>query len=161
MDCEIFADDIAKLKQQVDLLIYTGPVDQYFNYKYGHLEYRSLHFKWETYAQDYKQPCVQINYPNAHDYTRSIEIKHVTGQRSSNTTVCFEYPTDVGEPFYPLLSAKNISKNNKYQKLAIKELQGKTPVHFSGRLAEFQYYNMDQVFLRSMNLVKMISKKGK
>ncbi|HQH16515.1 MAG TPA: UDP-galactopyranose mutase [Smithella sp.] len=161
LDCEIFADDILKLKQQVDLIIYTGPVDQYFNYKYGHLEYRSLRFQWKTYDQDYKQPCVQINYPNAHDYTRSIEIKHVTGQRSSNTTVCYEYPTDEGEPFYPLLSAKNISKNNQYQKLAIKELQGKTPVHFIGRLAEFQYYNMDQVFLRSMNLANMISKKGK
>ncbi|HNY50677.1 MAG TPA: UDP-galactopyranose mutase [Smithella sp.] len=161
LDCEIFADDILKLKQQVDLIIYTGPVDQYFNYQYGHLEYRSLRFQWKTYPQDYKQPCVQINYPNAHDYTRSVEIKHVTGQRSSNTTVCYEYPTDEGEPFYPLLSAKNISKNNQYQKLAIKELQGKTPVHFIGRLAEFQYYNMDQVFLRSMNLANMISKKGK
>jgi len=82
-----------------------------------------------------KQPCVQINYPNSNDYIRSIEIKHVTGQRSSNTTVCFEYSTNQGEPLYPLLSSENISKNIKCQKLAVKELKGKTPVYFIGRLA--------------------------
>jgi len=161
LNCEIFAGNVPKLKQEFDLIIYTGPIDQYFDYKYGHLEYRSLHFEWKTYAQEYKQPCVQINYPNSNDYIRSIEIKHVTGQRSSNTTVCFEYPTNQGEPLYPLLSAKNISKNIKYQKLAVKELKGKTPVYFIGRLAEFKYYNMDHVLLRAMDQVKMILAKGK
>jgi UDP-galactopyranose mutase len=161
LDCEIFAKDIPKLKKQFDLIIYTGSIDQYFYYKYGPLEYRSLRFEWKTYTQEYKQPCVQINYPNSHDYTRSVEIKHVTGQRSSNTAVCFEYPTNQGEPFYPLLTAKNISKNNQYQKLALKELKGKTPVHFVGRLAEFKYYNMDHVILRAMNQVKMILARGK
>lgn len=158
---EVFARDIRALKRHYDLIIYTGPVDQYFDYKYGCLNYRSLRFEWKTYAQEYKQPCVQINYPDRYDYTRSVEIKHVTGQRCMKTTVCFEYPTDEGEPLYPLLSEENIARNHQYQKAALNERHGTTPVHFIGRLAEFKYYNMDQVFLRSMNLTKMIAAKGK
>src|SRR5262249_28939263 len=70
--------------------VYTGPIDEYFDWRLGRLPYRSLQFDWVPYQTEYRQPCVQINYPNDSPYTRSVEIKHVTGQKHPETVVSYE-----------------------------------------------------------------------
>jgi UDP-galactopyranose mutase len=122
-------------------MVYTGPVDAFFNYCHGKLAYRSLNFKFETLTKDKLQPVAVVNYPNEHAYTRITEFKHLTGQRHHATTVVYEYPTDEGDPYYPVPSAETAEMYRKYKLLA-----DATPdVHFVGRLATYKYYNMDQV----------------
>lgn len=150
------ADSMSKMRNDYDVMIYTGPIDHFFNYCFGKLQYRSLRFDWLNFPVPYKQPCVQINYPNDHDYTRTVEIKHVTGQISDQTSICYEFPQDTGEPFYPILSDDNNKRYNEYYKLSEQELNNACPVYFIGRLAEFKYYNMDHVFIKAMELAKKI-----
>jgi UDP-galactopyranose mutase len=125
-------------------LVYTGPVDEFFDHQFGPLPYRSLRFEPETLQMEYYQPAVQVNYPNDYEFTRIVETKHITGQKLPVTTIVREYPEDFGpgkEPYYPIpaLDAKAI-----YQKYA--DLAGKhDKVSFIGRLATYRYYNMDQV----------------
>jgi len=122
-------------------MVYTGPIDAFFNYCHGKLPYRSLDFKFETLARERLQPVAVVNYPNEHAYTRITEFKHLTGQRHHATTVVYEYPTDEGDPYYPVPSADTAEMYRKYKLLA-----DATPdVHFVGRLATYKYYNMDQV----------------
>lgn len=124
--------------------IYTGPIDEYFGHTLGRLPCRSLRFETETLDQEYFQPVVQVNYPNDHDYTRIVEIKHVTGQKSPRTTIVREYPQDEGpsaEPYYPVPNPENQALYEKYRELAERE----ESVSFVGRLATYRYYNMDQV----------------
>ncbi len=153
------SQQIFLLKKKYDTTIYTGPVDTLFNYKYGRLGYRSLRFEWKYYRDiPYVQPCVQINYPNDYEYTRTIEIKHVTGQICNGTTVCYEYPQSEGPPYYPLLTEDNCKIYAKYEGLVKEEKAKPHPIHLIGRLAEFKYFNMDQVFVRALNLGKQILK---
>jgi UDP-galactopyranose mutase len=122
-------------------LIYTGPVDAFFGYRYGRLPYRSLDFKFETFDCEQLQPVAVINYPNEHAYTRITEFKHLTGQKHRKTSVVYEFPTAVGDPYYPIPSPETAELYRKYKALA-----DATPsVHFVGRLATYRYYNMDQV----------------
>jgi UDP-galactopyranose mutase len=123
--------------------LYTGPLDTYFHYRFGHLPWRSLHFSARTYDVPYRQPCVQINYPNQHAYTRSVEIKHVTGQKHRKTVVIREYPRAQGEPYYPIPSADSKKLYSRYWALAERETKKKN-VYFAGRLAEYRYINTDQ-----------------
>ncbi len=153
---ELGSKELRAIRNDYDLMIYTGPIDHFYDYKFGKLEYRSLRFEWKDYDESYRQPCVQINYPNDHEYTRSVEIKHVTGQQSTQTTICYEYPVDSGDPFYPMLNPDNIERYREYFSIAQKERSQPCPVHFVGRLAEFKYYNMDHVFLISMDLAKKV-----
>ena len=119
-----------------------------------------MKFEWKHFPdREFFQETVQTNYPNDYDYTRSVEIKHVSGQVADTTTVCYEYPSKEGDPYYPLLNEKNNANYKKYAELAKKESQQDVPIHFIGRMAEFRYYNMDHVFLKSMNLAKEILKK--
>ena len=144
------SEQILQDREKYDFTLYTGPIDEFFNYNNGYLEYRSLSFKWKYYRNEFVQPSVQINYPNKNDYTRSVEIKHVSGQDCVGTTVCYEYPEKKGEPFYPVLTQNNDAMYRKYKTQA-ENLSNQThPIYFLGRLAEFKYYNMDQIFLRSM-----------
>lgn len=125
-------------------VIYTGPVDEYFGWCYGRLLYRSLHFEPETKDQEYFQPVVQVNYPNDHQFTRSVEIKHVTGQKSPVTTIVREYPeacTPGREPYYPIPASDTGPLYNRYRVRA----EAEKSVSFVGRLATYRYYNMDQV----------------
>lgn len=125
-------------------LIYTGPIDEYFGYCYGRLPYRSLRFEHETLECDFYQPAVQVNYPNEHDFTRIVEIKHATGQAIPWTTIVREFPqahTSANEPFYPVPNEANNALYEKYAHLARSEKR----VSFIGRLATYRYYNMDQV----------------
>jgi UDP-galactopyranose mutase len=125
-----------------ELTIYTGKLDEFFNYKYGQLDYRSLKFEFKTFDEKSFQPASVVNYPNDYDYTRTTEFKKMTGDESSKTTVCFEYPSETGLPFYPVLNAANLAVKAKYQEEAA-QLEAGNKFIFTGRLAEYKYYNMD------------------
>jgi UDP-galactopyranose mutase len=127
---------------QASHLIYTGPVDEFFNFRYGRLPYRSLRFAHETLDIPKSQPVAVVNYPSAEvPYTRVTEFKHLTGQEHSKTSICYEFPTADGDPYYPVPRPENAALYARYQALA-----DSTPgVSFVGRLATYRYYNMDQV----------------
>lgn len=133
-------------------MIYTGPVDYFFDYCYGNLPYRSIEFRFETIETDRFQPTGTVNYPNEHPYTRVTEFKYLTGQQHPKTTVVFEYPQATGDPYYPVPRPENAALYKKYQLLA-NDLPN---VYFTGRLATYKYYNMDQVIAQSLTLYKKI-----
>lgn len=147
--------DAIKAQIEYDLLIYTGPIDEFFDFKFGKLPYRSLIFKHEHYEKAYYQDWVQINYPNDFDFTRSVEIKHVTGQQINRTTIVKEYPQDTGEPFYPIPLRKNQMLYEKYHQEASKLKD----VIFIGRLAQYQYLNMDQVILNALQTFDLLKER--
>lgn len=125
-----------------DHLVFTGPIDEYFGYRFGKLPYRSLRFQHETLSQSSLQPVGVVNYPSESvPYTRVTEYKHLTGQISDNTSITFEYPSTDGDPYYPIPRDENQALYKRYEALASKE----TGVSFVGRLATYRYYNMDQV----------------
>ena len=134
----------ARAQVTFDHLIYTGPIDEYFDYCHGPLPYRSLRFEAETVEQEWFQPAVQVNYPNDHEFTRVVEIKHVTGQKLPATTVVREYPQEYlpgREAYYPLPAPDARALYKKYEALADAE----PDASFVGRMATYRYYNMDQV----------------
>jgi UDP-galactopyranose mutase len=134
-------------------MIYTGPVDEYFDFKYGKLPYRSLEFKHETLDAPVHLPAAVVNYPNEHAYTRITEFKYLTGQQHPKTSVVYEYPQAEGDPYYPVPRPENAAIYNQYKKLA-----DATPgVHFVGRLATYKYYNMDQVVAQALTLFKKLA----
>jgi len=135
-----------------DKLIYTGAIDKFFHYKFGKLPYRSLKFRFERYDKKFYQKWPQINYPNNYRFTRIVEIKHATGQRINRTTIVKEYPMSKGEPFYPIPNSNNRDLYLKYKKEASKLKN----VYFVGRLATYQYINMDQVISQALSLFKKI-----
>jgi UDP-galactopyranose mutase len=128
-------------------LIYSGPVDEYFDYCYGKLPYRSLRFDWETRDVAQAQPAPVINYPNDHPYTRVTEFKYLSGQEHAKTTLVYEYPTDEGDPYYPVPTAENAALYAKYKALA----ESTRDVQFLGRLGTYKYYNMDQVVAQALS----------
>jgi UDP-galactopyranose mutase len=129
-------------------LIYTGPVDAYFNFEYGKLPYRSLEFRHETVNASRFQKAAVINYPNDHDYTRVTEFKYLTGQEHAQSGIVYEIPRAEGDPYYPVPRRENAEIYSKYKILA-----DSTPgVHFVGRLATYKYYNMDQVVAQALTL---------
>lgn len=138
---------------EFDQLIYTGPVDYYFDYKYGRLEYRALDFVQETWDSEFFQDAAVVNYPNDYDFTRITEFKRLTGQRHFKTVTMKEYPAAYEEgrniACYPISSAENAERYEQYQS-AVDELGN---VVFLGRLAEYRYYNMDQVVKRVLDLL--------
>jgi UDP-galactopyranose mutase len=125
-----------------DHLVFTGPIDEYFGFRYGKLPYRSLQFKHETVDQEWLQPVAVINYPSEDvPYTRVTEYKHLTGQTAAKTSITYEFPSAEGDPYYPIPRDENQALYKRYEALAIKEAD----VSFVGRLATYRYYNMDQV----------------
>ena len=136
-------------------MIFTGPVDEYFDYKFGKLPYRSLDFKHETLNTETFLPTAVVNYPNEQAYTRITEFKYLTGQKHPKTSVVYEFPQADGDPYYPVPRPENAELYNKYKKLA-----DQTPnVHFVGRLATYKYYNMDQVVAQALTLYKKLTEK--
>lgn len=130
-------------------LIYTGPIDAYYQYCFGELPYRSLRFEHQTTRTDFVLPEMQINYPNDFEFTRSVEIKRATGQRIPYTTVVREYPEEYvrgKERYYPVPCPASRSIYKRYAMLA----KAENNVHFVGRLARYRYYNMDQVVAMSL-----------
>jgi UDP-galactopyranose mutase len=129
-------------------MIYTGPIDEFFDFCYGKLPYRSLHFRHEIVDAEWYQEAPVINYPNEHPYTRITEFKYLTGQKHPKTAIVYEYPCAEGDPYYPIPRPENAMLYRKYQALA-----ERTPgVHFVGRLATYKYYNMDQVTAQALTL---------
>jgi UDP-galactopyranose mutase len=129
-------------------IVYTGPIDEFFDYRFGKLPYRSLEFLHVTLAQPNFQPVGTVNYPNEHAYTRVTEFKHLTGQEHPKTSLVYEYPRAEGDPYYPVPRAENAELYRKYQALA----EATPKVHFVGRLATYKYYNMDQVVAQALTL---------
>jgi UDP-galactopyranose mutase len=139
-----------------DQLIFTGPVDEYFDHRYGKLPYRSLAFRHETLDREWYQPVGTVNYPDeATPYTRISEYKHLTGQSIGKTTITYEYPRADGDPYYPVPRPENQALYKRYQALALE-----TPnVHFVGRLATYRYYNMDQVVGQALATFRRIAER--
>lgn len=134
-------------------LIYTGPVDEFFDYCYGKLPYRSLEFKHQTIDKNVWQPAPVVNYPNEHLYTRVTEFKYLTGQEHPKTSIVYEYPRAEGDPYYPVPRTENAEIYKRYKALAL----ATKSVHFVGRLATYKYYNMDQVVAQALSLYARIS----
>ncbi|HVG33397.1 MAG TPA: UDP-galactopyranose mutase [Pyrinomonadaceae bacterium] len=134
-------------------MIYTGPVDAFFNYRYGRLPYRSLEFKHETHDAPVFQPAPVVNYPNEHLYTRITEFKYLTGQEHSKTSIVYEFPQAEGDPYYPVPRKENGELYAKYKALA----DATTGVHFVGRLATYKYYNMDQIVAQALTVYAKIN----
>ena len=135
-------------------MIYTGPIDYFFDYQYGHLPYRSLRFDFETLDQEKFQDVAVVNYTSASEsFTRITEFKLMTGQANKKTTILREYPQEFSEPgipCYPMPIAKNFELFGKYRALADKLAN----VTFIGRLAEYKYYNMDEVVAQALEVAK-------
>jgi UDP-galactopyranose mutase len=132
-------------------IIFTGPIDAYFDYCYGRLPYRSLRFEHEHLPNLPRyQPAGTVNYPNEHAFTRITEFKYLTGQTHTGTSIVREYPESEGDPYYPIPRPNNEALYKRYATLAAAEPN----VHFAGRLAEYRYYNMDQVVAAALALTE-------
>lgn len=134
-------------------MIYTGPIDEFFDRRFGPLPYRSLEFRHETVDVPRFQPVGTVNFPNEHAYTRVTEFKHLTGQEHQRTSVVYEYPRAEGDPYYPIPRSANQALYEKYRDLA----KATSGVHFVGRLATYRYYNMDQVVAQALKLYADLS----
>ncbi|MGN6550491.1 MAG: UDP-galactopyranose mutase [Pararhizobium sp.] len=135
-------------------LIYTGPIDEFFDWELGRLPYRSLRFEHVTLDCERFQPVAVVNYPQTERYTRITEYKHLTGQRHPKTSLTYEYPTDVGDPYYPVPRAENEALYKRYEALAA----GRPDAWFVGRLATYRYYNMDQVVGQALSTFSRIQR---
>ncbi len=136
-------------------LIFTGPIDEYFEHCYGRLPYRSLRFEHETHNCRTFQPAAVVNYPNEHAYTRVTEFKYLTGQDHAKTSIVYEYPTSEGDPYYPIPQQQNAELYARYKAMA----DALPHVHFAGRLGTYKYYNMDQVVAQSLTLFNKIEER--
>jgi UDP-galactopyranose mutase len=136
-------------------MIFTGPVDEYFDFQFGKLPYRSLEFKHDTLNKEQHLEAPVVNYPNEHAYTRITEFKALTGQSHPKTAIVYEYPQAEGDPYYPVPMPENAELYAKYKKLADET----SNVHFVGRLATYKYYNMDQVVAQALTLYKKLTDK--
>lgn len=147
--------DYREVREEVayDQLIFTGPIDEFFDYQFGRLPYRCLDFKHETHHKPVFQPAPVVNYPNEYAYTRVTEFKYLTGQEHPLTSIVYEFPKAEGDPYYPIPRADNAALYKRYQALALE-----TPdVHFVGRLGTYRYYNMDQVVGQALTLYNRLS----
>lgn len=137
-------------------IVYTGPIDSYFDYCFGKLPYRSLRFEHlhKPEVQQH-QPVGTVNYPNEHEYTRITEFKHLTGQTHEGTSIVYEYPQAEGDPYYPISRPENELLFKRYEALA-RKLEHVT---FVGRLAQYRYYNMDQCVGAALKAAENILKR--
>lgn len=136
-----------------DHLVFTGPIDEYFNHCYGRLPYRSLRFEHKSLDQEQYQSVGTVNYPaESYPYTRISEYKHITGQECPRTTITYEYPSAVGDPYYPIPRPENAALFKRYEALALAEKN----VTFVGRLATYRYYNMDQVVGQALSIYRRV-----
>jgi UDP-galactopyranose mutase len=147
--------DYREIEDEVEYgeMIYTGPVDAFFDYRYGELPYRSLEFKHETHDVERFQEAPVVNYPNEQPYTRVTEFKYLTGQSHRKTSIVYEYPQAVGDPYYPIPRPENAELYAKYKTLA----DARADVHFVGRLATYKYYNMDQIVAQALTVYGKIA----
>ncbi len=149
--------DFREIKDKIKFnrLVYTGPVDEFFDFRYGKLPYRSLRFDHRIMEQENFQPVAVVNYPQTEEFTRITEYKHLTGQVAPKTSLTYEFPTDVGDPYYPVPRPENEALYKKYEALA----NARDDVWFVGRLATYRYYNMDQVVGQALATFRRIQEK--
>lgn len=134
-------------------IVFTGPIDEYFDYCFGKLPYRSLRFEHEHVPNvELNQIVGTLNFPNDHTYTRITEFKHLTGQLHSGTSLVREYPQELGDPYYPIPRPENEALYKRYAELAQKDAR----VTFVGRLAQYRYYNMDQVVAAALKAAERL-----
>ena len=151
--------EFADVREDVlyDRLVFTGPVDEFFDHRYGPLPYRSLRFQHETHDVEQYQSVATVNYPHPDvPYTRISEYKHLTGQKHPRTSITFEFPSAEGDPYYPIPRAENQELYKKYEALAL----ARPDVSFVGRLATYRYYNMDQVVGQALATYRRIAERG-
>lgn len=129
-------------------MIYTGAVDEFFEFRHGKLPYRSLEFRHETIDKPVYQAAPVVNYPNEQAYTRVTEFKYLTGQEHAKTSVVYEFSRPEGDPYYPVPRPQNQELYKQYLELA----KATPNVHFVGRLATYKYYNQDQVVAQALSL---------
>jgi UDP-galactopyranose mutase len=147
--------DYREVREEISCksVIFTGQIDQYFDCRFGPLPYRCLEFKHETHFKPVFQSAPVVNYPNENEYTRITEFKYLTGQEHPFTSIVYEFPTDTGDPYYPVPRPANAALYRRYLELA----QQTPDVHFAGRLATYRYYNMDQVVAQALTLFSRLS----
>lgn len=153
--CQIQKNRLYLFARQCECkLIYTGQIDELFDYKFGELPYRSVDMKFETINQCFYQKVGTVNYPNDYDFTRITEFKHIHPTKSNKTTLLKEYPKvyqkGINIPYYPIFTVENQQKYHQYSEYA---------KHFKnlillGRLAEYKYYDMDDIVERSLDVFR-------
>jgi UDP-galactopyranose mutase len=152
------ATEYDEIRDRVDApqIVWTGPIDEFFDYRLGTLPYRSLRFEKETRVTPggrHVQPVAVVNYPNSRiPYTRVTEYRHLTGQVADFSTLSYEYPTADGDPYYPIPRPENRELYHRYEALA----RERPDVLFVGRLARYQYLNMDQVVGQALAAVSRL-----
>ena len=154
----LLGTDYKEVKETVDYghLIFTGPIDEYFDFRFGKLPYRSLKFEHKTVDQEWVQPVAVVNYPHPDvPFTRITEYKHLTGQKHPKSSLTYEYPSAEGDPYYPIPRPENQELFKKYEALA-DTTEGVT---FVGRLATYRYYNMDQIVGQALATFRRIDAK--
>lgn len=138
-------------------LVFTGMIDEFFDYKFGELPYRSLHFDFiHAKNRDFIQNKASVNYPNNFDFTRITEFKHMTKQKIKGTTYIKEYPRNYergkNDPYYPVFTEKNLQAFNQYKELS----EQYKNIIFAGRLAQYKYFDMDDCCENALNIFKTI-----
>jgi UDP-galactopyranose mutase len=137
-----------------DHMVYTGPIDEFFDFKFGRLPYRSLRFETETLDRAQAQAVGTVNHPSEDTpFTRVTEFKHLTGQAHPQTTLMYEYPTEHGDPYYPVPRPESQALYKQYEALAM----ARSDVTFLGRLASYRYYNMDQVVAQALSQYRRLA----
>ena len=152
--------DWRDVKDEIDAahIVYTGPIDEYFDYRFGRLPYRSLRFEHKVLEEERHQPVAVVNYPDPSvPYTRITEYKHLTGQVHPRTSVTYEYPSAEGDPYYPIPRPENQALYKQYERLA----DSTAGVTFVGRLATYRYYNMDQVVGQALATFRRLDQQRK
>ena len=139
-------------------IFYTGPIDEFYNYKFGQLPYRSVNFKLETYDKEYYQSNACVNYPCNYDFTRIHEYKYYLDDKSDKTVIAKEYSEffELGknERYYPIPKDENTQLYNKY----LEESSKDSNVYFLGRLGDYKYYNMDGAIERAIEVFEEVCK---
>ncbi len=133
-------------------MVYTGPIDAFFNHRHGKLPYRSLDFEHVNVPQAQFQPVGTVNHPNDYAYTRVTEFKHITGQQHASTSIVYEHPRADGDPYYPIPRPENAALYERYRA----DADRLSDVSFVGRLATYRYYNMDQVVGQALAAFKRL-----
>ena len=149
VDFEDVRDDVV-----YDHTVFTGPVDEFYDRRFGALPYRCLEFRHESLDQEWFQPTAVVNYPSEDvPYTRITEYKHLTGQSAPRTSISYEYPRADGDPYYPIPRAENQALYKRYEALTLQDRN----TTFIGRLATYRYYNMDQVVGQALSAYRRLA----
>ncbi len=137
-------------------IFYTGSIDEFFDYEFGKLPYRSVNFKFETHNREYYQSNACVNYPCNYDFTRIHEYKYYLGDKSEKTVIAKEYSEEFelgkNERYYPIPKDENTALYNKY----LQEAKALKNVYFLGRLGDYKYYDIDKAVLRAIELFEEI-----